>query len=417
MTNMPFHPGRRWAGHGLASLVCATVLLSACGGGGGGAPSAAPANTVAAPTDPTSGSGAGGGSGTLALFAGSETTAGTQDGAANVAGFNNPQGLAVDAAGNVYVADTDNFAIRKITPEGVVSTVAGQIGVKGHADGGKSDATFNGPTGIALDASGNIYVSDMGGFNAIRKVTPQGDVLTLVNTEMDKAVQFNGSALVPFGGVAVNASGSKVYFSAIIPLVSPTNMGIFTLSPDGAVTLLAGGGAGSADGQGAAAGFANVPGLALDEAAGYLYVSDWFLNTVRKISLGGLVSTVAGVAGETCHAYSTPACTNPDGVGDEARFYWPQGMAPDGHGNVYVVDAFGGTVRKIAATREVSTVVGKWSDGSEATVFTPGALPGSLRSEHTQSPSTSIWARGVAVYGSTLYTISRHAIVKVTGLP
>jgi hypothetical protein len=260
MTNMPFHPGRRWAGHGLASLVCATVLLSACGGGGGGAPSAAPANTVAAPTDPTSGSGAGGGSGTLALFAGSETTAGTQDGAANVAGFNNPQGLAVDAAGNVYVADTDNFAIRKITPEGVVSTVAGQIGVKGHADGGKSDATFNGPTGIALDASGNIYVSDMGGFNAIRKVTPQGDVLTLVNTEMDKAVQFNGSALVPFGGVAVNASGSKVYFSAIIPLVSPTNMGIFTLSPDGAVTLLAGGGAGSADGQGAAAGFANVPG-------------------------------------------------------------------------------------------------------------------------------------------------------------
>src|SRR5712691_4338873 len=141
-----------------------TVLVAACGDGGSGSPASS-----------------------LALFAGDVTGAsGSVDGTGSLARFNLPNALATDGAGNVYVADTFNHTIRKITPAGVVTTLAGTATVPGSADGPGATASFNLPIGVATDSAGNVYVADLFN-NAIRKVTPTGVVSTLAGA----AASFN----------------------------------------------------------------------------------------------------------------------------------------------------------------------------------------------------------------------------------
>ena len=123
----------------------------------------------------------------MTLAGPAEQGAGAIDGQGNSARFNAPDLLAVDGSGNVYVADSGNHTIRKITPLGVVTTLAGKAGSAGSADGRGAAARFNAPSGVALDGAGNLYVSDYGD-HTIRKITPQGDVTT-----------FAGSAGVPAG--------------------------------------------------------------------------------------------------------------------------------------------------------------------------------------------------------------------------
>jgi sugar lactone lactonase YvrE len=253
------------------------------------------------------------------------STLGSADGA--LAQFNTPTGVAVDAAGNVYVADQGNHRIRKITPAGIVTTLAGSTA--GFADGTGTAAQFDSPDGVAVDTAGNVYVADLGN-HRIRKITPASVVTTLAGSGAPgsadgtgAAAQFNFPA-----GVAVDSAGN-VY------VADTSNQVIRKITPAGVVTTLAGSGAGSLNGTGAAAQF-NLPrGVAVD-AAGNLYVADQGNHLIRKISPAGVVDVVAG---------STAGIA--DGTGPAAQFNNPRGVAVDTAGNLYVADRNNHLIRKI----------------------------------------------------------------------
>ena len=150
--------------------------------------------------------------GVVMTLAGSAGQAGSADGTGNAARFNGPEGVAVDGAGNVYVADTNNQLIRKISPAGVVTTLAGSPGQNGTADGTGSAARFYLPYAVAVDGGGNIYVADYGN-NTIRKISPAGVVTTLAGSAgQSGSVDGTGSSALFNGpnGVAVD-SGGNVY--------------------------------------------------------------------------------------------------------------------------------------------------------------------------------------------------------------
>jgi hypothetical protein len=200
----------------------------------------------------------------------------------------------VDGAGNVYVADQDNHTIRKITPAGVVSTLAGSAGVTGSTDGTGAAARFSGTAGVAVDGAGNVYAAEFVN-STVRKITAAGVVTTLAGTAgvtgsadgTGAAARFN----TPFG-VATDSAGN-VYVADTI------NHTIRKITPAGVVSTLAGtaGVTGSTDGTGAAARFNSPGGVAVD-GAGNVYVADGSNHTIRKITSAGVVSTVVGVAGQ-----------------------------------------------------------------------------------------------------------------------
>ncbi|MBY0245045.1 MAG: hypothetical protein K2Q03_06300 [Sphingobacteriaceae bacterium] len=277
-------------------------------------------------------------SGTVSTLAGSGT-AGYADGSGATAQFNKPNGLAVDATGNVYVADQMNHRIRKVTPDGTVSTLAGS-GTEGFADGNGTSAQFNTPQRLAVDATGNVYVAD-GGNHRIRKITPSGTVSTLAGSGTAGYADGNG-ANAQFnypGGVAVDAAGN-VY------VADYENHRIRKITPSGTVSTLAGSGKDGfggtysfADGNGASAEFASPAGVAVD-AAGNVYVAqNWRYHLIRKITPSGTASTLAGHP-QISRKYA-------DGNGASAGFSDPSDVAVDAAGNLYVADTNNFRIRKI----------------------------------------------------------------------
>ncbi len=212
------------------------------------------------------------------------TLSGTADGTNNNARFKNPYGIAVDAATNLYVADSLNHTVRKVSPLGadwVVSTLAGAAGTNGSANGTNSAALFNTPVGVAVDAAGSLYVADLNN-NTLRKLTRYG-----------------------------------------------TNWAVTTLAG-------ASGPGGSADGLGPAAAFKYPQSIAVD-AAQNLFVTDSGNNTIRKVTPAGLVTTVAGAAGALGWA---------NGTGSAVQFNEPYGIAVDAAGALYVSDFLGYAIRQ-----------------------------------------------------------------------
>jgi sugar lactone lactonase YvrE len=242
------------------------------------------------------------------------------------ASFFQPTGVAVDASGNVYVADNGNHLIREISPAGVVSTLAGS-GSAGFANGSGTGAKFNYPQGIAVDGAGNVYVADYGN-NMIREISPAGMVTTLAGKSTggsvngaDTAATFNQPT-----GVAVDAAGN-VYVAD-----SGNNM-IRKISAAGGVTTLAGSGsAGFANGNGKSASFNGCTGIALD-ATGNVFIADYGNNLVRKISPAGEVSTLGSGTG---------------GSAKGTLFSGPYGVAVDAAGNVYVANYGNSTIQKVS---------------------------------------------------------------------
>ena len=282
----------------------------------------------------------------VTTLAGNPGDAGYADGFYRNALFNSPGAVRTDSAGNVYVADNTNNVIRRITPGGVVTTIAGQSGVSGSADGpALGGATFNDPSGVAIDSAGNLYVSD-GGNNTVRKISG-GVVSTLAGTAgvtgsvdgTGPAAQFENPQNIAFDPKSGN-------------LFVPDGSGdtVRRITPGGNVTTLAGlaNTSGSSDGTGSLARFNNPTGIAVD-GSGNVYVADYGNNTIREVTPAGGVTTIAGTAGTSGSL---------DGSGTSALFNSPAGVAVDAHGNVYVADSGNDTVREVSALGAVTTIAG-----------------------------------------------------------
>ena len=287
----------------------------------------------------------------VTTLAGKAGTSGGADGT-NSSQFNAPWGLAVDSASNLYVADMGNHTIRKVTAartNWVVTTVAGTAYSQGSVDGTNSAARFNSPAGLAVDRAGNLYVADMGN-NTIRKVTAAGTnwvVTTLAGKAGDTGSVDGTNSAARFNwpiSVAVDIAGSLYvadWMNSSIRKVTPveTNWVVTTLAGKAGIS-------GSRDGTNSAAWF-NYPGHAAVDSAGNLYVADGGNNVIRKVTPVGtnwVVTTLAGKAGYTGSV---------DGAGIAARFLFSDpsngsvgGVAVDSAGNLFVADVYNNTIRK-----------------------------------------------------------------------
>ena len=397
--------------------------------------------------------------GVVTTLAGTPGVTGNADGTGNAAQFYYPTAIAVDVSGdNIYVAQSYNHTIRKVTSAGVVTTLAGTPGVAGSADGNGSAALFNKPQGLAVDGSGNVYVADTNN-GLIRKITSGGEVTTLaavgtvgypglvgvavggngviyvadsysirnvtsegvVTTFFGTPGQYTGYYSFP-SGLAVDGNGN-VYIANSYSVVKVSSTGVFSEYASHETAQ------GDQDGTGVAARFNGPVGIAADDlgnayvadvfnnrlrkvtsagvvttllggfnqpyglardGAGNLYVADTENNIVRKVSTGGVVTTLAGgfnkpqavavdasgnvyVADTNNHAIrkiasgggvsilaGTPGLSGTaNGTGGEARFNSPMGVAVDGFGNVYVADTYNNCIRKITSSGVVTTLAGR----------------------------------------------------------
>lgn len=367
----------RWVGQ----FALVAFAAAGCGGGSGDNNGDNPSVTTT-PSPPG-----------ISLLTGSIGGPGNIEGIGAAARFNQPGGVAVDATGNVYVADSNNHTIRRITPLGVVTTLAGRAGVAGSDNGIGTAARFDHPSQLASDAAGNVYVADTFG-DTIRKITPAGVVTTLAgSTHIDGSADGTGSAARFHNpsGVAVDGAGN-VYVS------DRQNHTIRKISMTTVVTTLAGtaGAEGSADGTGPAARF-RYPGSVAVDATGNVFVVDGN-STLRKITPAGVVTTMLvrgdGVAADRMgnvivsdgiSAISVVAPTgalttlagmvgvrgSSDGVSAAASFLNPRGIAADDAGSVYVADTGNHTVRKITPAGVVTTLAG--SPGQDAAFYNASA--------------------------------------------
>lgn len=306
-------------------------------------------------------------------------TAGSTDGPKSIATFNGPSDIAIDSIGSIYVADYGNYKVRKITPSGVVNTFAGS-GSAGSANLVRTAASFNSPAGLDVDAAGNIYVADVNNYK-IRKISPLGGASTAagagtagvlngtpgnstfnrpyaVHVDPDGNVliadTYNNLARKLVPGVGVTTVASSVTFNHPQGITNDVSGNIFLsdfgsnkiykMTHSGAgytTTTFAGSGAdGTANGTKTVASFSGPRGMAFD-VSGNLYVSDYNSSLIRRISPTGVVTTLAGVVG-------THGST--DGEGTAASFWNPAGMAIDKTGNLYVADYSNNMVRKISLT-------------------------------------------------------------------
>jgi len=307
---------------------------------------------------------------TVSTLAGQALAYGTADGAGTAARFNYPSGIATDTAGNLYIADTDNDTVRKVTASGVVTTLAGSAQVTGSLDGAGSAARFQDPSGVAVDASGNIYVADTLN-HILRKVSPSGVVTTIAGLAgIDGTVDDAGSNArfrAP-QGLAIDGAGNL-----FVADTSNHTIRKVVLST-GTVTTVAGlaGSAGSADGAENSARF-NFPSDVTVDGNGNLYVADTDNHTIRAITPSGLVSTLAGLAGNSGGA---------DGTGSAARFCSPSAVTVDASGNLFVADTGNFTIRLVvSASGKTTTLAGLAGTsgstdgtGSDARFFQPAGI-------------------------------------------
>ena len=333
-------------------------------------------------------------------LAGGDRASGAVDGTGSTARFFSPTRMVQDSLGNTFVADRDNSLIRKITSAGVVTVFAGS-GTVGSADGIGAAASFNEPAGITIDASDNLYVSDVGA-DSIRRITPAGSVTTVVaggasgsadgptntatfNTPSDLAWSLIGSSgaagalyvadtnnrkirlidldlltvsTVMGSGSAAQTDGTGVAAAFYFPLGVTISAGqlyigdyakvrVADLSTTVVTTLAGNAVGGFTDGTGAAAAFQLVADVAADATGTNLYVTDALNSAVRKVVIAsGVVTTLSGLP------------HGADGTGSLGRLYYPYDIAATPAGNLWVADYGNNSIRQVTPAGDVTTIVG-----------------------------------------------------------
>ncbi len=275
-------------------------------------------------------------------------------GPATKAAFALPMGLAVDASGNVFIADFANQRVREVTSNGVIQTVAG-IGNQGFSgDGGAAtSAEFHLPTDVALDATGNLFIADSGNFR-IRKVTSGGVVSTIAGNGTPgfkgNSTQATSAELYGPAGMATDAAGNLF-------LADYLNQRVFKVTPGGAISTVAGNGTQGFSGDGGPATSAqlNEPwGIAVD-AAGNLFIADLVNHRIRKVTTDGAIGTVAGMG--------IPGFGGDGGRATSAQLNYPVGVAVDSAGNLFIADSGNNRIRRVTAGGVISTVAGNGIQG------------------------------------------------------
>lgn len=275
---------------------------------------------------------------------------GSADGNGTTASFDTPYGMTSDVAGNIYVTDRGNHTIRKITPNGNVTTIAGMLGVPGFADGIGAAAQFNDPTSVAADDSGNIYVSDRNN-RRIRKISATMVVSTLAGSGIRGSDDGIGAAATFHfpTGITMSVDGNLyVADASTVRKINPATGEVTTIagSFDEQINL---------DGQGTAARFQFAHGITSDPS-GILYVSEFGEHVIRKITIAGFVSTIAGDNSRTGGTQ--------DGTGTAAQFNFTSGLASDASGNIFIADQGSDLIRKMTPAGVVTTFTGlAYADG------------------------------------------------------
>ena len=380
----------------------------------------------------------------VTTLAGQALVSGAANGTGTNALFSDPAAMVVDASGNFFLADSRNHAIRKITTNGVVTTFAGQLGVAGTANGTGTAAQFDSPSGLAFDKSGNLYVSDTGN-STIRKITPSRVVSTFAGVAgtsgfLDGATgsaQFNsplGIAVAPNGTVYVadsgnhciraiaassvstfagsagnwgstNGTGTNAMFNGPVGLAFDSRTNLFVadanndtlrkITPNRAVTTFAGaaGVDGSADGDVTVARFRSPAELVFDQR-GNLFVADSFNQTVRKISTNGTVSTVSGTAG---------LAGTSDGVNGAGKFFNPYGLAIGADGTLFLTDAYNELVRAVLLPFTLSM---QMSGATHAVTISWDAVIGKTYQVQFKSDLTAAWENLGATVTATNLSLS-----------
>lgn len=289
--------------------------------------------------------------GMITTFAGTGECGFSGDGAAaNAAMICNPQGVAVDASGNVYISDTANNRIRKVDTGGTITTIAGNGAAAYSGDSGfATNATLNNPVGLALDGHGNLYIADYFN-NVVRMVDTSGMISTVAGTGdpgfVDNVPALLGEVTSP-EDVAVDAAGNLYIADLGNRRIRKVSAGIISTVAGNGVRDVTGPGDG---GPAVLASVSSTSGIALD-ASGNLYIADFGVNRIRRVDSNGIISTVAGTG--------TYAYTGDGAPSALAALNGPYGVAVSPKGDIYVADANNSVVRKFSGSWMTTTVPSK----------------------------------------------------------
>ncbi|MCG6146519.1 SMP-30/gluconolactonase/LRE family protein [Leptospira bandrabouensis] len=321
----------------------------------------------------------------VTTFAGMAGVSGFSDGQGSIAKFNSPKGLTIDSEDNLYVADSVNGTIRRITSAGIVSTFAGNASVAGsNVDGVGSSARFNSPSDICIDSQGTLYVADTNN-QTIRKINASAEVTTIAGFASSAGFQNGNGTNSRFylpEGITIDINGN-------LYVADTANSRIRKIAPNGDVTTLAGSSQGYSEGSGTSALFDRPKSIFFDNS-GFLLISDTSNRLIRKLTLDGLSSKLAGRYGSQQfdnEGNASTASISPygitsiqgviyfispssvvkienniisnlvgdglvlgsrDGIGSFARFNRPRGIVIDSRGNIFVSDTNNHTIRKIS---------------------------------------------------------------------